>query len=340
MNVQALRLVQLITEAGKRAVGVPDADGESLTLLKDTASVYELAQAALGGGASLGETARERLGDKRESYDRVAAEQRLLPPLDHPDPAHCWVTGTGLTHRQSAQARDDMHKDDAAKKEAAAKPKTDSMRIYEMGVEGGKPPAGKIGVQPEWFYKGDGSCVVGSERPLEIPDFSLDGSEEPEVVGLYIIDAKGAPWRVGYTLGNELSDHIMERQNYLFLAHSKLRVCSAGPELLTGTLPDSVEGTSRVLRDGKVLWEKPVRSGEANMTHSLANLEHHHFKYGMFRRPGDVHVHYFGAMGLSFADGIRAKAGDVFELSVPLFGRPLRNPLAVGGGAAAPVRAL
>jgi hypothetical protein len=337
---EALRLVQIVSEAGKRAVGVPSADGKTLTLLKDTASVYELAQAALAAGASLADIARKRLGQASESYDRVAAEQRLLPPLDHPDPAHCWVTGTGLTHRQSAQARDDMHKDDAAKKEAAAKPVTDSMRIYQMGVEGGKPSAGKIGVQPEWFYKGDGSCLVGSERPLEIPDFSLDGSEEPEVVGLYVIDAKGAPWRLGYTLGNELSDHIMERQNYLYLAHSKLRVCSAGPELLTGALPDSVEGTSRVLRDGKVLWEKPVKSGEANMTHSLANLEYHHFKYAMFRRPGDAHVHYFGAMGLSFADGIRAKAGDVFELAVPLFGRALRNPLAVAGGAGAAVRTL
>ena len=78
-----------------------------------------------------------------------------------------------------------------------------------------------------------------------------------------------------------------------------------------------------------MLWEKRVRSGEANMTHSLANLEHHHFKYPMFRQPGTVHVHYLGAMALSFADSIHAESDDMFEIAVPLFGRPLRNPVAV-----------
>jgi hypothetical protein len=336
MAGETLRLVQFVNEAGKRAVGVPDADGKALTLLKNAASVYELANAAIAGGGSLAAAVKERLTQQSESYDKAAAEQRLLPPIDHADPAHCWVTGTGLTYRQSAKARDDMHVEAAG----AAKPKTDSMRMYELGLEGGRPAPGKVGAQPEWFYKGDGSCVVASERPLEMPDFALDGSEEPEIVGLYIVDAKGNPWRVGYTLGNEFSDHIMERQNYLYLAHSKLRQCSIGPELLVGTLPDDMEGTSRVLRNGKLLWEKAIRTGETNMNHTLANLEHHHFKYAMFRRPGDVHVHYYGAAALSFAEGIRTQAGDVFEVEVPHFGRPLRNALAVGAAPVPAVRAL
>jgi hypothetical protein len=70
-------------------------------------------------------------------------------------------------------------------------------------------------------------------------------------------------------------------------------------------------------------------SGEANMSHTLANLEHHHFKYAQFRRPGDVHVHFIGAAVLSFSAGVRAEPGDVFEIDVPAFGAPLRNPLAV-----------
>jgi hypothetical protein len=64
------------------------------------------------------------------------------------------------------------------------------------------------------------------------------------------------------------------------------------------------------------------------MCHTLANLEHHHFKYPLFRRPGDVHVHFIGAATLSFTAGIRAEPGDVFEIDVPAFGAPLRNPLA------------
>lgn len=336
MAGQSLRLVQFIDESGRRAVGVPDAAGAALVRLRDCEGVRDLALAAIERGVSLAAAVEARLTKQTESYDKVAAEQRLLPPLDHPDPAHCWVTGTGLTYRQSAQARDDMHLDAGG----AAKPKTDSMRMYELGLEGGKPAPGKVGVQPEWFYKGDGSCLVASERPLEIPDFSLDGSEEPEIVGLYVVDPRCTPWRVGYTLGNELSDHIMERQNYLYLAHSKLRQCSIGPELLLGPLPEAMDGVSRVLRDGKVLWERTIHTGEANMNHSLANLEHHHFKYAMFRRPGDVHVHFFGAAALSFAEGIRAQPGDVFEIAVPEFGRPLRNALAVVAAPAPTVRVL
>ena len=214
------------------------------------------------------------------------------------------------------------------------------MRLYHIGVTEGRPARGKVGVQPEWFYKGDGSSMVGSERSLVVPDFSLTCGEEAELVGFYIIDRHGTPWRLGYALGNDLSDHTMEQQNCIYLGHSKLRACSAGPELLIGKLPDSVEGVSRLIRNGKAIWEKQVRGGEANMIHSFANLEHHHFKYDMFRRPGAVHVHYFGAMGLSFSDGIHPVPGDVFEIEMPLFGRPLRNQLQMTTGATPEVKAL
>ncbi|HET8791045.1 MAG TPA: FAH family protein, partial [Modicisalibacter sp.] len=75
------------------------------------------------------------------------------------------------------------------------------------------------------------------------------------------------------------------------------------------------------------LWEKPFLTGEANMAHSLANLEYHHFKYPNFRRPGDVHVHYFGTATLSFADAVQTQDGDRFEIELAAFGRPLRNAL-------------
>jgi hypothetical protein len=88
-----------------------------------------------------------------------------------------------------------------------------------------------------------------------------------------------------------------------------------------------VNGTSRILRNGKVLWEKPFLSGENNMSHSISNLEYHHFKYSAFLRPGDVHIHFFGTGTLSVADGIKTRQGDAFELESELFGRPLRNTL-------------
>jgi hypothetical protein len=77
-----------------------------------------------------------------------------------------------------------------------------------------------------------------------------------------------------------------------------------------------------------VLWENEFVSGEDNMSHHFRNLEHHHFKYPQFRRPGDLHVHFFGTATLSVAAGIRTRPGDVFEIAAEGFGRPLRNPLA------------
>ena len=92
-------------------------------------------------------------------------------------------------------------------------------------------------MQPEWFYKGDGSCLVAPEQGLPMPGFARDGGEEPEIAGIYMISPDGMPFRIGYALGNEFSDHVTERENYLWLAHSKLRACSVGPELLVGELP-------------------------------------------------------------------------------------------------------
>jgi hypothetical protein len=119
----------------------------------------------------------------------------------------------------------------------------------------------------------------------------------------------------------------MERQNYLYLAHSKLRQCCYGPELLVGELPANIAGTACLTRAGTAIWSESWLSGDDNMAHSIANLEHHHFKYREFRRPGDVHVHFFGAATGSFTKNVKAQVGDVFEIESPLFGRPLRNPL-------------
>ena len=247
----------------------------------------------------------------------------MLPPLDHPtDSAHLIVTGTGLTHLGSAEGRDAMHK-----KFSGEDTLTDSMKMFKLGVEKGKPKAGEEGAQPEWFYKGDGASVVAPEAAFASPAFAQDGGEEPEIAGLYIIGDDGQPYRLGYALGNEFSDHVTEKFNYLWLAHSKLRQCAFGPELRTGPLPDAVTGTSKVRRGNEIIFDKPFLSGENNMSHTIANLEAHHFKYEGFRRPGDVHVHFFGTATLSFSAGVKTQTGDVFEIEADAFLFPLRNAL-------------
>ena len=318
-----MNLVQFEGDDGACHVGVVADAGRRLQVLTDTVSTYGLAADAIVAGQPVAELVQSRAGSLTVDYDALAGEGRLLPPIDHPDAAHCLVTGTGLSHLGSAEARHKMHtiaEDDAANL-------TDSMKMFRMGLEGGKPPAGEIGVQPEWFYKGDGSCLATPGQALEMPAFALDGSEEPEIAGIYVIAPDGTPCRLGFAIGNEFSDHVMEKQNYLLLAHSKLRSCAVGPELKLGPLPDDVRGTSRIWRGNEIIFEREFLSGEANMSHTIANLEQHHFKYAMFRRPGDVHIHFFGTATLSYTEGISTRLGDVFEIEADEFGRALRNPL-------------
>lgn len=324
MKGTAMLISQLATDAGGVAVLARIAGGAA-RVVRGAKSVYALANEAAERRILIAEVIEEAgLG---ESVDLVAAAAagRLLPPITHPDPAHLHLTGTGLTHLGSASTRNEMH---ATKTDSDA-PVTDSMRMFQWGREGGKPEAGRIGVQPEWFYKGNGNQLVAPGAPLLSPSFALDGGEEPEIAGVYIVDAAGRPCRVGFAVANEFSDHVTEKMNYLYLAHSKLRPASIGPEIRLGPPPEDIRGTSRILRGDAKIFERPFVSGEANMSHSFANLEYHHFKYDLFRVPGDVHIHMFGTATLSFAANLRTKPGDVFEISAEGFGLPLRNTLQI-----------
>jgi hypothetical protein len=323
----ALRLIQLQT-ASKRRVLAALEDGQRAVCLSGTESVYALAMSAIEDRISLEEAVSRRRTKETVMLRDAANGLRLLAPIDHPDPAHLHLTGTGLTHLGSAESRDKMHA-----LAAAGGAQTDSMRIFLQGLEGGKPANGAVGFQPEWFYKGNGFSIVATGEVLPVPSFALDGGEEPEIAGIYLIDANGTPRRLGFCLANEFSDHVTERENYLWLAHSKLRQAALGAELLTGALPSNIRGTSVLLRGDETIWQKPFLSGEDNMSHSVANLEHHHFKYDLFRKPGDVHVHFFGCGTLSFADGVKTQEGDIFEIRADAFLLPLRNRMST----AAPV---
>jgi hypothetical protein len=320
-----MRLLQFMEDGHARVARVDDGKVLPLTGVEST---YQLALRAIKERRTLEQTLAGAAVDAAISYADLLRDGRLLPPLTHPDPGHCLVTGTGLTHLGSAAARDSMH----AKIDKQDDALTDSMKMFKWGVEGGKPAGNKPGMQPEWFYKGNGGNVVGAGTALAAPDFAEDHGEEPELVGLYVIDDDGHPRRLGFAIGNEFSDHVTERRNYLLLAHSKLRQCGVGPMLNTGALPAHLEGTSRIRRGGAILWQKPFLTGEANMCHTFANLEYHHFKYKQHRVPGDVHLHFFGTATVSFVDNVRVQAGDEFEIDLPALGEPLINQLRLEPG--------
>ncbi|RZU40728.1 AraD1 family protein [Edaphobacter modestus] len=328
------RLVQL-ANGSLRAVAL--VDEPHLVLLTQVTSVFQLTRRALDQKTALTSLATSlAIGDRiryNDVYQQNSAWQ-LLAPIDTPGaPQSTLVSGTGLTHLGSARERQAMHAETQKKEAETAQKKdvemTDSMRMFEWGRERGRPAAGEIGIAPEWFYKGDGSVIRAPFAPLTIPGHAEDGGEEAEVAALYLIDDSGAPHRIGMCHGNEFSDHVFERRNYLNLAGSKLRVCSLGPELVVDPAFADVPGKVRILRNNALIWEKNIRTGEDNMCHSLANLEHHHFKFAGHRQPGMLHVHFLGADALSFGDNIRLKAGDVTEVSFEGFGRPLINTIAV-----------
>lgn len=140
-----LRLVQFRDMRGETRVAACDDEGAA-HVVNGVTTTYELAWAAISAGISLAEQVEQNgKGEAVDIHAALAGGQVGLP-ITHEDPAHLIVAGTGLTHLGSADGRDKMHK--AA--QAAEKP-TDSMRMFLMGVEGGKPKPGQTGVQPEWL---------------------------------------------------------------------------------------------------------------------------------------------------------------------------------------------
>src|SRR5437899_1993137 len=129
MEAALTRLLQLRHPAHGRRIAL--IEGETLLLLSAVDSIYRLAQMAHARRQTLLEAAAAARSSERLDYDPIydgKSDWRLLPPFDHPDePARCLVTGTGLTHKASAQNRQAMHTNVAA-------PITDSLRMYQLGL--------------------------------------------------------------------------------------------------------------------------------------------------------------------------------------------------------------
>ncbi|WP_235964960.1 AraD1 family protein [Caenimonas soli] len=317
----ALRLLQFLRPDGSRAVGLVESAAR-VRVLAGCDSTYALASQALAERVPLAHLAKKLASAERVDYGELVERQAVLVPLDHPDPAHMLVSSSGLTHLGSERTRDHLRRalqvDDASL--------SDSLRLFKLGLEQGRPTGnGTPGVAPEWHFKGTGRSVVHPYQDFPVASFAEDASEEPELAGLYLIGADGMPRRLGFALANELSDHITERSNSGLVSHAKLCGSSFGPELLLDDLPASIAGVSRIVRKGRKRWEKPFLTGEDHMSHSIGNIEFHHFKYDQFLVPGDVHVHYFGTATLSFSEGIKVDASCRFEISAPPFGHPLIN---------------
>ncbi|MDZ7692576.1 MAG: AraD1 family protein [Balneolaceae bacterium] len=293
-----MRLIQLThPEKGRRTAAVHE---PNIQLIDDAyRTCYQLIKEVVEEEKSASRFIESLITEETLNYDEIyqdTSDWSILPAFDHPEsPLSCILSGTGLTHKASAENRQKMHEKMETEGNA-----TDSMEMYLWGEEGGKPKVGEIGVQPEWFYKGNGTALKGHNDALPVPAYADDGGEEPELAGIYYVSSAGNPVRIGFAIANEFSDHVMEKKNYLYLAPSKLRTPAIGPELVIGQDFKNIPGKVSVYRKGKVLWSKQIKTGEENMSHSLRNLEYHHFKYEQHRVPGMVHIHFYGADAFSF----------------------------------------
>jgi hypothetical protein len=320
-----VHLIQLQHQSSGRRVALVRDD--VLILINRYTTVFDLAKSAIEQHTSIPSLVKQNESNDHIPYSPVYlgnAEWKILPAFDHPgDPRACMLSGTGLTHKTSALKRQHMHE-----AQSVSAP-TDSMIMYQWGLEGGKPGPGKIGIQPEWFYKGNGSQLKAHLDPLVVPNYAHDGGEEPEIAAVYLIDGEGKPFRVGYATANEFADHAMEKKNYLYLAPSKIRNCSLGPELVIEGNFSSISGRVSIIRDGKSIWEKSIQTGEEHITHSLENLEYHHFKYDNHRLPWDAHIHFMGADAFSYGAGVTLEHGDMMSIYWDGMGKALLNPLQV-----------
>jgi len=290
--VASTRLVQIVHPSLGRRVGLVDAD--RLHLLSTYRSIYGFATAAIETGVKLRDLLSTDLSGIVLDYEEVYALRSVwtfLPSFDHPrDPARCIISGCANAHQPFPDDRPSM---------------------------------------PPWFYKGNGAHLRGHGEALTIPPFALSGAEEAELVGVYLIGAKGVPYRVGLTPGNEFADPALAAGDPFMLSHSKMRACAIGPELVLDASFDDARGSVRVEREATTIWSRYVATGEAHTLFPLAELERRLFQYAAHRIPGDAHVHYLGGSVSSYGNGV-LDAGDQVVIEWQGYGRALRNLIEQG----------
>ena len=205
------------------------------------------------------------------------------------------------------------------------------MKMFRMGLENGKPKKGQTGVQPEWFYKGNGIMLTGPGRPLISPAFADDAGEEPEIAGISCI---GPGWRAF---------------PYRFCARQRILRSRDGARQLSLILP--IPNYARVrsalnsspatcLQISGVRHVSCAKTRPFGKSHScpakttcptpsqISNIIISNMLSSASRATSMCICSV--RQRSSFADGVKAENGDVFEIEAPAFGLPLRNPLKIG----------
>lgn len=232
---------------------------------------------------------------------------------------HCFVSGFGLTHFNSVLLKYDKNKGNRT---------FDAQKVYASGLEQGKPSKNEIGSRPGWFYKGNGFNLVKTGDPLIIPSDSLHVGEEPELAFIYIIGKNNVPYRVGFSLGNELTDHALEEDNAYYLAQAKYLNGGINSEICIGTLPEKISGNVEIFsKNNERVWWSDFNTGTSKMIHHLENIENYYFRNQMHVKEGDVHLLYLGVDRMSFSDGFTIAPDSEIVISSNIFKTKLTNTI-------------
>ncbi|HVY51397.1 MAG TPA: FAH family protein, partial [Devosia sp.] len=90
-----MRLLQVGGREGRRVVAT---DRGRSWYVRRARTIYDLAQTAMRRRTTLAKLV-ESLGSSGEADPAALYKAgKVLAPIDHPDPAHLFVTGTGLSH--------------------------------------------------------------------------------------------------------------------------------------------------------------------------------------------------------------------------------------------------
>src|SRR5262245_31184251 len=142
----AMRIIQFEHPPMGRCLGV--VQGEEVVNITARApaltGVYAAFRAARGQKQRLVkmlEALLRETGDRPAlAYADLLVAGRVLAPVTEDTGTRLLVSGTGLTHLGSMQQRDAMHK-----QAESSGPKSDSRKMFEMGLEGGRPAPGQRG---------------------------------------------------------------------------------------------------------------------------------------------------------------------------------------------------
>lgn len=166
-----------------------------------------------------------------------------------------------------------------------------------------------------WFYKGNGSLLKTDGEALMIPYHALSICSQPGVFCVYLVDHFKQLRFVGFSLGHDIHDPLLSRQDASSCAQSRLRQCAITPALILGELQSSLSLNVRVERQGAQLsylsYRLDLQNWWAIRKYSQAFLEQHE----QFLQPGMVHYVFHSACRRE--SELQLQHGDWLDLDCP-----------------------